>query len=538
MADPNKDLTFNEEARKKLLAGVNKGNDAVKVTLGPAGRNVMIDQQLSDPLTTKDGASVIKRINLKDPIENMGLRALRAGTLQSNDIVGDGSSTATVLASGIANRGFKCVAAGYNPTGIKKGIDIAVKEAVELIKEMSMSVDNEEKIIQVGTVSANNDRSVGIEISNALKQVGNNGVINIDDSKTLKTHTEVSLGMKFDRGYISDKFTTDKKTHTVIMEDAYILMYDKLISVSADIVPILEKIVGEGKPILFICDNMDSEALSSLVVNVMRGTIKACAVMAPGFAERRDFLMDDIATLTGAQIISDKLGMKLSEATIENLGKAQKIVITKDSTTIIGGKGDQELVDNRIEEVKALIEETTDDFQKNLHTERLAKLTGGIATIYVGAETEAEQKELKDRVEDAKNATLAAIEEGIVPGGGSTLAIIGSKLNRTDLEGAVLEGYKLLAKALSSPLRQIVKNAGLDDGAVLQKVLETGKGFNALTMEYTDLIEDGVIDPAKVTRVALEKAASVASLLLTTECAITYQEGEEEQKSPISVPGF
>jgi len=534
-----KQLLFNEEARRRLLAGVEQISKAVKVTLGPKGRNVLLDKKFGAPTVTKDGVSVAKEVELADPFENMGAQLLKEVATKTNDVAGDGTTTATVLAYSLVKEGLKSVAAGMTPIELKRGIDKAVEIAVEEIKKNSKEIKDKEEISHVASVSANNDGEIGKTIADAMEKVGKDGVITVEESKTMDTSIEFVEGMQFDRGYISAYFVTDRDTMTSVYEDVFILIHDKKISSMKDMLPLLEKVAQSGKPLLIIAEDVDGEALSTLVVNSLRGTLRTCAVKAPGFGDRRKAMLEDIAILTGGEVISEELGLKLENTEISQLGKAKTIKIDKDNTTIINGNGKQKDIQDRIAQIKAQIEDTTSDYDREKLQERLAKLAGGVAVINVGAATEVELKEKKHRVEDALSATRAAIEEGIVPGGEIALiqaALALDKANTAGLTDDEKVGFKIVKRALEEPIRQIAENAGLD-GAVIAdkaKVEKKGVGFDAAKMEWVDMVKAGIIDPAKVTRSALQNAASIASLLLITECAIT---DIPEKKDPPPMPG-
>ncbi len=531
-------VEFSAEARAGLKLGVDKLANAVKVTLGPKGRNVIIEKKFGAPTVTKDGVTVAKEIELEDEIENMGAQMVREVASKTSDVAGDGTTTATVLAQAIYREGLKNVTAGANPMDLKRGIDIAVTKVVDFLRDMSREVGGREEIAQVGAISANNDKEIGDLIADAMEKVGKDGVITVEEAKGTETELDLVEGMQFDRGYLSPYFVTDSETMEAVLEDALILIHDKKISAMKDLLPILEKVAQSGKPLLIIAEDLEGEALATLVVNKLRGTLKVAAVKAPGFGDRRKAMLDDIAILTGGTVISEERGFKLENATMEYLGKAKKVVIDKDNTTIVEGAGSSEDIKKRINEIKAQIEKTTSDYDREKLQERLAKLSGGVAVLKIGAATEVEMKEKKARVEDALHATRAAVEEGIVPGGGVAFVRAISVLD--GVEGDNLDqttGIKIVQKALGEPLKQIVSNAGLEGAVVLNKVLE-GKdsfGFNAQTEEYEDLMESGVIDPTKVSRTALENAASVSSLLITTE-AVVYEKKEEEKAAP-AMPG-
>ncbi|GHV71765.1 60 kDa chaperonin [Spirochaetia bacterium] len=534
-----KQLLFNEEARRKLLSGVEQISKAVKVTLGPKGRNVLLDKKFGAPTVTKDGVSVAKEVELADPYENMGAQLLKEVATKTNDVAGDGTTTATVLAYSLVKEGLKSVAAGMTPIELKRGIDKAVEIAVEEIKKNAKEIKDKEEISHVASVSANNDSEIGNTIADAMEKVGKDGVITVEESKTMDTTIEFVEGMQFDRGYISAYFVTDRDTMTSVYEDVYILIHDKKISGMKDMLPLLEKIAQSGKPLLIIAEDVDGEALSTLVVNSLRGTLRTCAVKAPGFGDRRKAMLEDIAILTGGEVISEELGLKLENTDITQLGKAKTVKIDKDNTTIINGSGKQKDIQDRIAQIKAQIEDTTSDYDREKLQERLAKLAGGVAVINVGAATEVELKEKKHRVEDALSATRAAIDEGIVSGGELALIQAAIALDKTDLAGLTDDekvGFKIVKRALEEPIRQIAENAGLDGAVIAERAKseKKGIGFDAAKMEWVDMVKAGIIDPAKVTRSALQNAASIASLLLTTECAIT---DIPEKKDPPAMPG-
>jgi len=532
-----KQLMFNEEARRKLLSGVEQISKAVKVTLGPKGRNVLLDKKFGAPTVTKDGVSVAKEVELADPYENMGAQLLKEVATKTNDVAGDGTTTATVLAYSLVKEGLKAVAAGMTPIELKRGIDKAVELAVEEIKKNSKEIKDKEEISHVASVSANNDSEIGNTIADAMEKVGKDGVITVEESKTMDTTIEFVEGMQFDRGYISAYFVTDRDTMTSVYDDCYILIHDKKISSMKDMLPLLEKVAQSGKPLLIIAEDVDGEALSTLVVNSLRGTLKACAVKAPGFGDRRKAMLEDIAILTGGEVISEELGLKLENTDISQLGRAKTVKVDKDNTTIINGAGKQKDIQDRIAQIKAQIEETTSDYDREKLQERLAKLAGGVAVINVGAATEVELKEKKHRVEDALSATRAAIEEGIVPGGGLALIQAALALEKADISNLTDDekvGFKIVKRALEEPIRQIAENAGLDGAVIADKAKNEKKGIgvDAAKMEWVDMVKAGIIDPAKVTRSALQNAASIASLLLTTECAITDIPEKKEPAMP------
>jgi chaperonin GroEL len=534
-----KEISFNLEARDALKRGVDALANAVKVTLGPKGRNVIIDKKYGAPSITKDGVSVAKEIELKNPVENMGAQMVKEVASKTADVAGDGTTTATVLAQAIITAGLKNVAAGANPMDLKRGIDKAVIAVVESLKKMSKSVgDDNQKIEQVATISANNDHEIGKLIAEAMQKVKKEGVITVEEAKGTETTVTVVEGMQFDRGYISPYFVTNADKMEAVLESPYILIYDKKISNMKELLPVLEKVVQTGRPLLIIAEDVDGEALATLVVNKLRGSLKIAAVKAPGFGDRRKAMMEDIAILTGGTVISEERGFKLDAADITYLGKAEKISIDKDNTTIVNGAGAKEDITARVNQIKAQIESSTSDYDKEKLQERLAKLAGGVAVLYVGAATEVEMKEKKDRVDDALHATRAAVEEGIVPGGG--VAYIRAISSIEKLKGANDDestGVLIIKRALEEPLRQIVENAGIEGSIVVQKVKE-GKddfGYNARTDVYENMLKAGVIDPTKVTRVALENAASIAGMLLTTECVLS--EIKEDKPAAPAMPG-
>jgi chaperonin GroEL len=533
-------IQYNVEARAALKRGVDQLADAVKVTLGPKGRNVVIDKKFGAPTITKDGVTVAKEIELQDPLENMGAQMVREVASKTSDVAGDGTTTATVLAQAIVREGLKMVAAGANPMDLKRGVDIAVTKVVEGLKEMSKPVDKTSKkeIAQVGSISANNDAVIGELIADAMMKVGTDGVITVEEAKGMETTIEVVEGMQFDRGYLSPYFVTDAESMETVLENPVILIHDKKISSMKDLLPVLEKVAQTGSPILVIAEDVEGEALATLVVNKLRGTLKVAAVKAPGFGDRRKAMLEDIAVLTLGTVISEEQGYKLENATLTYLGKAKKVTIDKDNTTIVEGAGKKEDIKKRINEIKAQIDKTTSDYDKEKLQERLAKLSGGVAVLKIGAATEVEMKEKKARVEDALHATRAAVEEGIVPGGGVAYLRAASKLNGLKMVNEDQQtGVDIVRRALEEPIRMIVTNAGQEGSVVVNKVKE-GKddfGYNAFTEQYENLVKSGVIDPTKVARTALENAASVASLLLTTEATIV--EKPEEKKPMPPMPG-
>jgi len=530
-----KQLIFNEHARQKILDGVTILTDAVKATLGPQGRNVIIDRKFGSPLITKDGVTVAKEIELKDPFENMGAQLVREVASKTSDTAGDGTTTATVLAYSIYKEGMKHVVAGANPMELKRGIDKAVEVVVEELKKISKPVQDKKEIAQVGAISANNDPEIGNLIADAMDKVGKDGVITVEEAKGLATTLDVVEGMQFDRGYISPYFITDPERMECVYEDVFILIHEKKISSMKDLIPLLENIAKMGKPLLIIAEDVEGEALATLVVNKLRGTLQVCAVKAPGFGERRKAMLEDIAILTGGTAITEDLGIKLENIKLSDLGRAKKIVVDKENTTIVEGAGDPQKIQGRIKQIKTQIEETTSDYDREKLQERLAKLAGGVAVIRVGAATETEMKEKKARVEDALHATRAAVEEGIVPGGGVALLRCLPALEKLKLEGDRQIGVEIVKKALEEPIKNIVQNAGLEGAVVVEKVKaskDTNFGFDAQKEEYTDMMKAGIIDPTKVTRLALVNAASVAGLMLTTEVMITEIPEEEKSKMP------
>jgi chaperonin GroEL len=530
-------ICYGGAAREKMLRGVNVLADAVKVTLGPKGRNAVLEKSFGSPTITKDGVTVAKEIQLEDKFENMGAQMVKEVASKTSDVAGDGTTTATVLAQAIYGEGQKLVAAGANPMALKRGIERAVGVVVDELKKMSKPVKGKSEIVQVGTISANNDEMVGKLISEAMDKVGKEGVITVEEAKSMETTLEVVEGMQFDRGYVSPYFVTDPEKMETHLEDPYLLIHEKKISAMKDMVPILESVAQSGKPLLIIAEEIEGEALATLIVNKLRGTLKAAAVKAPGFGDRRKAMLEDIAILTGGQVISEELGVKLENVTLSDLGRCKHVRIDKDNTTIIDGAGKKADIEGRINQIRAQIEETTSDYDREKLQERLAKLIGGVAVIHIGAATETEMKEKKARVEDALNATRAAVEEGIVPGGGVALLRTVPALNNLKAPGEEKSGVALLKRALQEPLRNIAANAGFEASIVVNKVLE-GKdafGFNAETGEYEDLMKAGVIDPTKVVRFAVQNAASVAGLMLTTEAMIT-EKPEKKKKGPAAPP--
>ncbi len=536
-----KELQFNTEARTALKRGVDKLAEAVKVTLGPKGRNVVVDRKFGSPTVTKDGVTVAKEIELSDPVENMGAQMVKEVATKTSDLAGDGTTTATVLAQAIFREGLKNVTAGTNPMAIKRGIDRAVEKVVEELKGLSTETKGKKEIAQVGAISANNDMEIGDLIADAMEKVGKDGVITVEEARGLETTLETVEGMQFDRGYLSPYFVTDPERMEAVLEDALVLVHDKKISSMKDLLPVLEKVAQAGKPLLIIAEDVEGEALATLVVNKLRGTLKVCAVKAPGFGDRRKAMLQDISVLTGGQVISEELGFKLENAVLSDLGRAKRIVVDKDNTTLIDGAGEADKIKGRIEEIRVAIDKSTSDYDREKLQERLAKLSGGVAVINVGAATETEMKEKKARVEDALHATRAAVEEGIVPGGGVAFLRVQKKLGDFDVGDPDEQiGVRILLRALEEPIRQISTNAGVEGSIVVEKVRaskEANFGYNAQTDIYEDLVEAGVIDPTKVTRTALQNAASIASLLLTTECVVVERPEEEKAPAGGGMPG-
>ncbi len=532
-----KDVKFSGDARERMLRGVDTLANAVKVTLGPKGRNVVIDKSFGAPRITKDGVTVAKEIELEDKFENMGAQMLREVASKTNDTAGDGTTTATVLGQAIVREGAKAVAAGMNPMDLKRGIDIAVSAVVKDIEKRAKPVASSSEVAQVGTISANGDTTIGSMIAKAMQKVGNEGVITVEEAKSLDTDVDIVEGMKFDRGYLSPYFVTNPEKMTAELEDAYVLLHEKKLSGLQAMLPVLEAVVQTGKPLLIIAEDIEGEALATLVVNRLRGGLKVAAVKAPGFGDRRKAMLEDIAILTGGQLISDDLGMKLENVTIKMLGRAKKVVIDKENTTIVNGAGKKPDIEARVNQIKAQIEETTSDYDREKLQERLAKLAGGVAVIRVGGATEVEVKEKKDRVEDALNATRAAVQEGIVPGGGTALLRAKKAVGRLSNDNSdVQAGINIVLKALEAPIRQIAENAGVEGSIVVGKVLDNKTetfGFDAQNEEYVDLVAKGIIDPAKVVRTALQDAASVAGLLVTTEAMVA----ELPQEAAPAMPG-
>jgi chaperonin GroEL len=534
-----KQIVTGENSRQAILRGVNVLADAVKITLGPKGRNAVIEKKFGAPVITKDGVTVAKEIELRDPLENMGAQMVREVASKTSDVAGDGTTTATVLAQAIFREGVKTVAAGASPTALKRGIDKAVEVAVEEIKKFHRDVKGD-MIAQVGTISANNDRQIGGIIAEAMKKVGKDGVITVEESKTMETTLEVVEGMQFDRGYLSPYFITDPERMECVLENALILIHEKKISSMKDLLPLLEQIAKLGKPLLIIAEDVEGEALATLVVNKLRGTLQCAAVKAPGFGDRRKAMLEDIAVLTGGKAITEDLGIKLENVKIEDLGKAKKVTIDKDNTTIVEGAGKAGEIEGRVKQIRQQVENTTSDYDREKLQERLAKLVGGVAVIKVGAATETELKEKKARVEDAMHATRAAVEEGIVPGGGAALLRVLPALEKIKAEGDELVGVGIVRRALEEPARQIAHNAGFEGAVVIGKIRDSKDehfGFNADTGEYVDLVKAGVIDPAKVTRLALQNAASIAGLMLTTEALVAELKEDEKKAAAAGGPG-
>jgi chaperonin GroEL len=533
-----KELLFNTEARTRLKKGVDHLAEAVKVTLGPKGRNVVIDKKFGSPTVTKDGVTVAKEIELSDAIENMGAQMVKEVATKTSDLAGDGTTTATVLAQAIFREGLKNVTAGANPMELKRGIDRAVEAVVEQLRAISVPSAGKKEIAQVGTISANNDKEIGNLIAEAMEKVGKDGVITVEEAKGLETTLETVEGMQFDRGYLSPYFVTDPEKMEVVLDDPYILIHDKKISAMKELLPLLEKVAQSGKPLLIIAEDVEGEALATLVVNKLRGTLKVAAVKAPGFGDRRKEMLRDIGVLTGGQLISEELGFKLENATLADMGRAKRLVVDKDNTTLVDGRGKPDDIKGRIAEIRSAIEKSTSDYDREKLQERLAKLSGGVAVINVGAATETELKEKKARVEDALHATRAAVEEGIVPGGGVALIRAQSALDK--IRGTEDEkiGVEIVRRALEEPIRMIAQNAGAEGSIVVARVKESKEknfGYNAATDTYEDLVRAGVIDPTKVTRTALQNAASIAGLLLTTECVVV--EKKEDKPAPAAPPG-
>ena len=538
----SKIISFDVDARSAMKRGVDQLADAVKVTLGPKGRNVVIEKKFGSPLITKDGVSVAKEIELEDPIENLGAQMVREVASKTNDIAGDGTTTATVLAQAIVREGLKNVTAGANPMDLKRGIDLGVQAIQEGLRQLKRPISGNKEIAQVATISANNDSTIGNLIADAVAKVGKDGVVTVEEAKGTETSVDVVEGMQFDRGYLSPYFITDQDSMEGVLENAMVVLIEKKVSAVKELVPVLEKAAQQGRSILIVAEDIEGEALATLVVNKLRGTIKVAAVKSPGFGERRKEILEDIAILTGATVISEERGYKLETTTVDQLGQAKKVVVTKDATTIIEGSGESDSIKARIEQIKGQIKNTTADYDKEKLQERLAKLSGGVAVVKIGAATELEMKEKKDRVEDALHATRAALEEGIVPGGG--VAYIRSQHMLDELEVANADqrtGINIIRKAVEEPIRWILTNAGLEASVIINKIKEDNEGswgFNAYTEKFEDLIESGVIDPTKVSRVALENAASVASLLITTEATIVEKPSENNNQEPQMPPMF
>ncbi|HAZ1113603.1 TPA: chaperonin GroEL [Enterococcus faecium] len=534
-----KELKFAEDARAAMLRGVDKLADTVKVTLGPKGRNVVLEKSYGSPLITNDGVTIAKEIELEDHFENMGAKLVSEVASKTNDIAGDGTTTATVLTQAIVREGLKNVTAGANPLGIRRGIELATKAAVEELHNISTVVDSKEAIAQVAAVSSGSDK-VGHLIADAMEKVGNDGVITIEESKGIETELDVVEGMQFDRGYLSQYMVTDNDKMEAVLENPYILITDKKISNIQDILPLLEQILQQSRPLLIIADDVDGEALPTLVLNKIRGTFNVVAVKAPGFGDRRKAMLEDIAILTGGTVITDDLGLELKDVTIENLGNASKVVVDKDNTTIVEGSGEKEAIEARVQLIKNQIAETTSDFDREKLQERLAKLAGGVAVVKVGAATETELKELKLRIEDALNATRAAVEEGMVSGGGTALVNVISKVSAVEAEGDVVTGIKIVVRALEEPIRQIAENAGYEGSVIVDKLknVELGTGFNAATGEWVNMVEAGIVDPTKVTRSALQNAASVSALLLTTEAVVADKPEPAAPAAPAMDPSM
>src|SRR5712664_4216121 len=530
-----KQLLFNADARAALVRGVNIMSHAVKVTLGPKGRNVVIAKKYGSPTLTKDGVTVAKEIELRDPHENMGAQMIKEVASKTSDIAGDGTTTATVLAQAIFRAGLKNVTAGANPMGLQRGIDQAVEQVVRELAKLSKSTKDKKEIAQVATIAANNDPTVGSLIAEAMEKVGKDGVVTVEEAKGMETELEVVEGLQFDRGYLSPYFVTDAERMEAILEDCLILIHEKKLGVMKDMIPLLEQVAQSGKPLLIVAEDVEGEGLATLVVNKLRGTLSACAVKAPGFGDRRKAMLEDIALLTAGKAITEDLGIKLENLKLEDLGRAKKVVVTKDNTTLIDGAGKSASIEGRIKQIRAQIEETTSDYDREKLQERLAKLAGGVAVIKVGAATETAMKEKKARVEDALNATRAAVEEGIVPGGGVALLRASKAVDRVKAEGDEKVGAMIVKRALEEPIRQIVENAGLEGSVIVAKAKAekvATRGFDAESLEFVDMIDAGIIDPTKVERVALQNAASVASLLLTTEALVTDLPEEKPAAAP------
>jgi chaperonin GroEL len=534
-----KEIIFDQRAREQILTGINTLADAVKVTLGPKGRNVIIEKSFGSPTVTKDGVSVAKEIELEDRFQNMGAQMVKEVASKTSDVAGDGTTTATVLAQGIYREGVKLLAAGANAMDLKRGIDRAVVTIVKSLERLSKATKNATEIAQVGTISANGDVTIGNIIAEAMEKVGKEGVITVEEARGMETELEVVEGMQFDRGYLSPYFVTDPERMEVVLENPYILIFEKKISNMKDLLPVLEGVSRAGRPLMIIAEDVEGEALATLVVNKLRGTLQVAAVKAPGFGDRRKAMLQDIAVLTGGQLISEDLGIKLETVTLNDLGTAKRLTVDKDNTTLVDGAGKKKDIQGRVAQIRAQVEETTSDYDREKLQERLAKLVGGVAVVRVGAATEAEMKEKKARVEDALHATRAAIEEGIVPGGGVALLRALPSLNKLELEGDQQFGVNLIKRAIEEPLRQIVSNCGVDASIVLENVRKAkgANGFNAQTEQYVDLIQDGVIDPTKVVRTSLQNAASVASLMLTTDCMVAEKPKRDGGPSMPEAPG-
>jgi chaperonin GroEL len=534
-----KELVFDTDARAKLKKGVDALAEAVKVTLGPKGRNVVIDKKFGSPTVTKDGVTVAKEVELSDPIENMGAQMVKEVATKTSDLAGDGTTTATVLAQAIFREGLKNVTAGANPMELQRGIHKAVETIIEELKGLSVPTAGKKEIAQVGTISANNDKEIGNLIAEAMEKVGKDGVITVEEAKGLETTLETVDGMQFDRGYLSPYFVTDPEKMEAVLEDPYILIHDKKVSAMKELLPVLEKVAQSGKPLLILAEDVEGEALATLVVNKLRGTLKVAAVKAPGFGDRRKEMLRDIAILTAGNVISEEVGFKLENATLNDLGRAKRIVVDKDNTTIVDGRGKQDAIQGRIGEIRAAIDKSTSDYDREKLQERLAKLAGGVAVIHVGAATETEMKEKKARVEDALHATRAAVEEGIVPGGG--VALLRTQASLEKIKGLSTDekiGVDIVRRAIEEPIRMIAQNAGVEGSIIVAKIKESKDkafGYNAATDHFEDLVKAGVIDPTKVTRTALQNAASIAGLLLTTECVVV--EKKEEKPAPAGPPG-
>lgn len=534
-----KEIKFSEDARSKMLKGVDKLANTVKSTIGPKGRNVVLEQSYGSPTITNDGVTIAKATDLEDHFENMGAKLVSEVASKTNDIAGDGTTTATVLTQAIVNEGMKNVTAGANPVGIRRGIELATKAAVDALHEMSHTVESKSDIAQVASISSANEE-VGKLIADAMEKVGNDGVITIEESKGIDTSLDVVEGMQFDRGYLSQYMVTDNDKMEADLDNPYILLTDKKISNIQEVLPLLQSIVQQGRPLLIIADDVDGEALPTLVLNKIRGTFNVVAVKAPGFGDRRKAMLQDIATLTGATVITDDLGLQLKDTTVEQLGSAGKVTVTKENTTIVEGAGDKDKIAERVEQIKKQISETTSDFDREKLQERLAKLSGGVAVIKVGAATETELKERKYRIEDALNATRAAVEEGFVPGGGTALVNVIGEVAALEEEGDVQTGINIVKRALEEPVRQIAENAGLEGSVIVEKLKEQkpGVGFNAATNEWVDMVEAGIVDPTKVTRSALQNAASVSALLLTTEAVVADKPEPESNNQMPATPGM